>query len=183
MFRCDVLRETKEFFNESVQHPDTEACFETLQRWDFGFVHQVLSFTRMDDEGLSADWRKYGGFGRGGALADLVKFGPVYLDPRESETRVNEHLRQYYRYLGREALQRRDADFWRHHRERLASVGMELERSRVVAAAAVAMLDSVLALNVWPWALVKRLRRMLTGAVAPVTSVSYQAPDSRYRKT
>jgi glycosyltransferase involved in cell wall biosynthesis len=176
MFRCDVIRGNQPFFDEASQHPDTEACFDALQRWDFGFVHQVLSFTRVDDEGLSADWRKYGGFGKGGALADLVRFGPVYLDPEERETRLVEHLRQYYRFLGREALHRRDPDFWRHHRERLSSVGMTLDRSRVGVAAAIAMIDAVLALNTWPWALIKGIRRRLGRVGAPITSVSYQNP-------
>jgi len=35
-------------------HADTEACFNVLAEHDLGFVHQVLTFSRKDNESLSS---------------------------------------------------------------------------------------------------------------------------------
>ena len=44
LYRSDVVREMDPFYNEANIHADTESCYAALQRWDFGFVHQVLVF-------------------------------------------------------------------------------------------------------------------------------------------
>src|SRR5438552_9912488 len=47
LYRADLLRRDERFYNEANIHADTEACFALLVASDFGFVHQVLAFTRV----------------------------------------------------------------------------------------------------------------------------------------
>ena len=54
MYRSSIVRRHKPFFNEDVLHADTDKCYEILQHWDLGFVHQVLSFSRMDNQSISS---------------------------------------------------------------------------------------------------------------------------------
>ena len=37
-----------------MSHADTEACFDLLRDNDFGFVHQVLTYTRVRPQSLSS---------------------------------------------------------------------------------------------------------------------------------
>jgi glycosyltransferase involved in cell wall biosynthesis len=47
LYRADLVRAHDPFFNEANIHADTEACFALLRNCDFGFVHQVLTATRI----------------------------------------------------------------------------------------------------------------------------------------
>jgi glycosyltransferase involved in cell wall biosynthesis len=51
LIRSDLIRERKEFIDDETffMHGDTAACHEMLMGSDFGFVHQVLTFTRRHE--------------------------------------------------------------------------------------------------------------------------------------
>jgi hypothetical protein len=51
-----------------------------LEHWDFGFVHQVLRFSRANN------------------------YDPVFLEVSEAASLVPKYKREYYRVLAREAL-------------------------------------------------------------------------------
>src|SRR4029450_3919017 len=46
MYRAEYVRRRPAFFDESDFHADVAACYDVLREADFGFVHQVLTFTR-----------------------------------------------------------------------------------------------------------------------------------------
>src|SRR5262249_25128897 len=63
LFRSDLVRRRKEFFNTNefhVQFSDQEACYEVLQGSAFGFVHQVLTYTRQHDESMTSRYARTG---------------------------------------------------------------------------------------------------------------------------
>jgi glycosyltransferase involved in cell wall biosynthesis len=134
LFRADVVRSRAAFFNESNVHSDKEVCFEILQQHDFGFVHQVLTFMRVQERSLSADAVR---LKRNlvSALHDLVRYGPAFLSPDEMERCVREQLRLYYRSLGREAVRRPGREFWAYHRGKMAELGHPMNSWRVAGAA------------------------------------------------
>jgi glycosyltransferase involved in cell wall biosynthesis len=144
LYRAELVRNNFPFFNEANIHADNEACFSLLRYWDFGFVHQVLTYTRIREGSLNtrsvrlqtsmADW-----------LAMLLKYGPDFLTAQEATRCIDQHLAEYYRYLGRNLLRRRDAEFWTYHRTKLSELGYPLSRIRLGSNAIAGMLD--LALN------------------------------------
>lgn len=127
LFRADVVRNTFPFFESGVPFADTEACCRTLRHWDFGFVHQVLSFLRVEADSISGRVRDYSP----NDLHRLIvvrKFGRDFLNDRELEE-VNKRITSgYFRMLGLALLTRRDAGFWDYHRWGLATVGVQLRR-------------------------------------------------------
>jgi glycosyltransferase involved in cell wall biosynthesis len=143
LYRSDIVRSRHAFYNESNIHADAEACFEFLQSRDFGFVHQVLTFIRRRPESLTSFSMEFNTY-LPEMLYNLVRYGPAYLDGGELQPRIEEVLRQYHRYLGREAFHRRGPEFWKFHRERLASLGHPLRTPRLAAAAASHALGVVL---------------------------------------
>jgi glycosyltransferase involved in cell wall biosynthesis len=139
LYRADVVRERQPFFDEKVLHDDTERAYEILATWDFGFVHQVLSCLRRNDESIMTRASAFNPY-----LLDkyvvLKRFGRTFLTDGEY-ARVFADIRgRYRRYLGESVLARRDADFWRHHQAGLASVGETLSRGRRLRWAALAAL-------------------------------------------
>lgn len=156
LIRSDLVRGRSPFYNESNLHADTETCYELLKSCDFGFVHQVLTFTRTQEESLTTVSRGLRTY-LAGFLSELVKFGPYYLETRECQAAVKEHLRIYYAFLGRSVFQGRDKKFWDYHRRRMSELGLPLSQVRVASAAVRRAVDVALGLNNWPYALVRRL--------------------------
>ena len=51
LYRASLVRATDAFFPGSAPSADLEACLNCLKQSDLGFVHQILSFERVHDEG------------------------------------------------------------------------------------------------------------------------------------
>jgi len=130
MIHADIVRSRRPFFPLGTYNEDTESCYQTLRDWDFGFVHQVLSFTRADNESLSkaiAHFRP--------ELADYLiaikRYGPWYLNEHELTKRLAQIENTYFRYLGHAALVRREAAFWSFQREGLRIAGYEMPKPTI----------------------------------------------------
>ena len=129
LYRSEIVRSTARFFDESALHADTNACYRTLQTWNFGFVHDVLSFSRVGNENSvtmavrSFGWRELG------VMVHMYKFGQVYLAPEEFASRLRVLQKQYYRFLARKLLSGESSKpFWDYHVAGLRSVGQELDK-------------------------------------------------------
>lgn len=134
LIRADEVRRRDPFFDESDIHADTAACFEILQRADFGFVHQVLTYTRRREESQTALEEERNSY-LPSALRHLARYGPVYLSEGERAAVAATLLRFYYRFLARSLVERRGRTFWSYHRKQLESLGYGFSRVRVLAMA------------------------------------------------
>jgi glycosyltransferase involved in cell wall biosynthesis len=131
LVRCDLVRKRASFFNEKTLQADMESCFELLQECDFGFVHQVLSFSR-EREGCDAFAARL----NSQRLADFtifLKYGPALLAGADFEARLKIARRAYYRVLAHNVLRLRSKEFWHFHAERLAAAGARIEGPRLAA--------------------------------------------------
>jgi hypothetical protein len=143
LFRSEIVRSCHAFYNESNIHADSEACLEFLEHHDFGFVQQVLTFTRVQEESLTSVSERLNTH-LPYMLYALTKYGPKYLSERELKQRIRECLREYYSYLGWQLTKQRGRDFWRFHRGRLAALGYPLSTARLAACTVSYTLDLVL---------------------------------------
>jgi len=125
MYRADLLAEREPFYSESSFHEDTELCYEALTEADLGFVHQVLSFSRVGNAGELSAIETFFWVELGSYLA-LRKFGAEFLSPEELEDRMRSVRGEYFRILGENVLLGRERDFWEYHRRGLATIGEEL---------------------------------------------------------
>ncbi len=53
LVRADVVQAHEPFYDEEVLHADNDACMRILADSDFGFVHQVLTYTRRHEGAIS----------------------------------------------------------------------------------------------------------------------------------
>jgi glycosyltransferase involved in cell wall biosynthesis len=114
MYRSSLVRQRNPFYDESLPHADLEKCVEILACRDFGFVHQVLSFQRVDDESITASIARFAPY----ALDRYIttqRYASVFLEPREASLLRRKSRREYYRVLAKAAIQLREPAYWRYH--------------------------------------------------------------------
>jgi glycosyltransferase involved in cell wall biosynthesis len=125
MYRASMVCESANFLDGSLLHADTEKCLQILQRWEFGFVHQVLSFLRMDNmnESISTRARDY----RPRDLDNYIttqRYAPAFLDADEAALIKRRSRRSYYHCLALQVLRLQGtAAFWRYHQQGLKTLG------------------------------------------------------------
>ena len=107
----DLVRAHDPFYNESNRYADTEACIALLRQRDFGFVHQVLAFTRQRPGSLMVMAKSTNTL-LAATLFELTRYGPDFLTAEELRTCVQDRLSEYYNFLAVNLiLGRRDAKF------------------------------------------------------------------------
>jgi len=143
LVRADLIRQQHAFFNEANLHADNEACFHVLMQSDFGFVHQVLSFTRIEEGTLRSVSKQLNTY-LPGMLTNLVKFGPLCLTQPELQAAVEADLAGYYRFLAQSVVPIREAAFWQFHKSKLRELGYPFSTFRLAQAMLVRGLNALL---------------------------------------
>jgi hypothetical protein len=128
LYRADLVRRRSKFFNEQNLHADTEACLDVLQDSDFGFVHQVLSYSRPRPESNDAIANSFETRVLGGLMI-FLKYGPIFMNREEYDHYLKIRMNEYHRVLARNVLRCRSTAFWRFHEETMSALGLKLDRS------------------------------------------------------
>jgi glycosyltransferase involved in cell wall biosynthesis len=137
LIRTDLVLRPAEFYDRTVWHSDTDAAYRTLMESDFGFVPQVLTYTRRHSGNLmSFSQRVWSFITRDGRM--LIRYGPSLLSTDEYRSKLREWLRKYGYWLAKQALKpsrRRQREFHHFHRREieymLAEPGLD-RTSRIV---------------------------------------------------
>jgi len=154
LYRADLVRGRDPLFIETDMCADFEACFALLRVSDLGFVHQVLSFSRLRAGSTGAI-----GYDTGANFSSLLgilfSYGRECLTEDEFEDCLDVQLSQYYSFLGRRAWVERDRHFWSYHRSAFDHAGIRLSRARLAWAAVRELVVSMAD----PKAMAERVRR------------------------
>ena len=147
LFRTDLLQARQPFYQTGRLHEDTEAVFEILQNRDFGFVHQVLSFSRQQLDSTMGARRSF----VPDALDRLIivsLFGPGCLEPEELRASLRHASRWHYSVMAHAWLEERvhpiAEGFWDYQRKGLATIGQVIEPRLLAAAVGRALLRGAL---------------------------------------
>lgn len=128
LLRSELIRSRDPFYDERfAPFEDGRACFDLLRTWNFGFVHQVLTYSRRDNGGIVSPLRSFG-LELFLHFSMLVAHGKDFLSGEEYSRCLKRAERQYFRYLARHAcaLRRDSREFWDFHRNGLATVNYSL---------------------------------------------------------
>lgn len=125
LIRSDIVRSREPFYDESVIHTDTGVCFDILQNYDFGFVHQVLTFTRRYNESLTSITNRFN-TRLVSRFIFFLKYGPVYLNKEEYERQLEKMLKERYTFLAKSVFELKGREFWEYHRNELKRLGYPL---------------------------------------------------------
>lgn len=126
LFRSEIVRNRASFYSEDIYFEDTAVCFDILKTWNFGFVHQVQSWEREDNESISSDIRTHDPSFQLATFIMITKFGKHYFENSEFYETYNNIKKPYFRFLARNILERRNKEFWNYHTEGMGTVGYRL---------------------------------------------------------
>jgi len=161
LYRSDMVRARRPFFAPNRLHTDTEAAFEVLEHNDFGFVPQILSFSRTQTDSEMGSRR----FFVPEALDRLLmvtQYGPRYLTPEEHRTALKKASRWHYSVLAQGLIASpfagSNSEFWQYHRRGLDNIGGRVQPLPLAAAVARVTLRGLLS----PVETFKTLRRVAT---------------------
>lgn len=134
--RAAAVRAHPPFFNPDNMYADVEACIKILREGDFGFIHEVLTFTRRPADAqtprshyLRVTYPSY--------LWIMKNHGDAFLTSEEKDALTRKHLRAYYQVMARDLVNlRRNANYWRYHLRSLRAVGHPFNPLRLLAAMA-----------------------------------------------
>jgi glycosyltransferase involved in cell wall biosynthesis len=125
LIRADIVRRARPFFPVDWIHEDTEACFRVLAEHDFGFVHQVLTFSREGNPSLTSTNNRVSP----GPLRKFMfakKYGPQFLDEGEYREHFREASDRYGQFLAWSLFGFKDRGFWDFQRRGLQVIGCSL---------------------------------------------------------
>lgn len=134
LVRSEAVRSRNPFYDERyAPFEDGHVCFEVLKTWGFGFVHQVLSYSRYDNGGIMSRVRQFG-IGHFLQLSMLVGHGRDCLSEAEYRRCQKRAEREYFLQLTGAAcsLHPLPAEFWDFHRKGLASINYVFNWKRIL---------------------------------------------------
>ncbi len=135
LYRAEAVRSRRPFFVPGRYHADTDTAFDILLEHDLGYVHQVLSFARLDVDSITERSRRFNAPLLHYVLL-LERRGSSVLSSDEVARERSRIRAEYLGYLGRAALRRPGREFWDYHRVGLETVGWRLRTRDIVLAAA-----------------------------------------------
>jgi glycosyltransferase involved in cell wall biosynthesis len=133
LIRSEVIRSQQPFYQERhAPLEDAHACFQLLRTWNFGFVHQVLTYSRRDNESIISRICPFG-FLPLSRFSILLEHGKYYLSEAEYRSCLKHGEREYFLHLTKSAcaLRPESQEFWAFHRNWLASVNYPFDWKRL----------------------------------------------------
>ncbi len=124
LLRAEIVRKTPAFYPEGRLHDDTEACLRILTEYDLGFIHQVLTFSRKDDDSLTSEVSRFG-TGPLRRYMFAVEYGPQFFSGDEYRQYLQRETDFYGGYLAASVFEFKKKEFWDFHRKNLKSIGAD----------------------------------------------------------
>ena len=170
LLRISALEGRHPFYNPLNYAGDAEAYLGLLKQYDFGYVHQVLTFVRTGEKSRTTHYLERVGSYFSGDLDELTKFGPHYLTADEFKRRLKEVTDTYYRFLAFQALHFPGQEFWDYHFKHLRAMGYRVNRWRLARYVAARVVDMLLNPKRTVEGLVERFAATVRPTVRPASA-------------
>lgn len=124
LMRSELVRSRYPFYDERyAPFEDGHACFDLMKTWNYGFVYQVMTYSRRDNGGIISRVRPFG-LELFLHFSMLVAHGRDYLSQEEYDRCLQYAQQEYFLYLAKCAckLDRMSREFWEFHQKGLASI-------------------------------------------------------------
>jgi glycosyltransferase involved in cell wall biosynthesis len=157
LIRSDLIRNHDPFYNAKYRLViDQEVCYYLLQNSNFGFVHQVLTYSRVHENQVSTETVLY----NRQIVEELMlmqQFSPIYLSVKDSQERFDQALEKYYKFIAKSIVQSKNREFWKFHKRGFEKLGVPLNRIRLLSWIIEVLLNIILHRLLHPQKLIKRL--------------------------
>jgi glycosyltransferase involved in cell wall biosynthesis len=132
LIRSEIVRNRDPFYDEENIHADHKVCYQILREYDFGFVHQVLTYIRKHDESITSSMALPLDMFRLTDLDLLTRYGPEFLMQAEFEEQLRKRFSVYYRLMARRFIEQREKAYWKYHQQGLKKLGYRFSLLRVL---------------------------------------------------
>jgi glycosyltransferase involved in cell wall biosynthesis len=99
LYRADLVRTRQPFLDDTVWNSDSDAAYWALLQSDLGFVHQVLTFTRLHERSLTARFAHRVHTDKTPEIRMLLRYGRQVFSPEEYRAAMRLWLRRYAWWL------------------------------------------------------------------------------------
>lgn len=123
LLRADLVRARRPFYPPHLLHADLAAWLDVLDGVRFGFVHEVLAFSRVHEDSITATLAERKQTLMREWLVLLRDYGPRYLQTEELAQLERQHLARCHRMLLRGMAAGHGRDFLDFHLEGLRQAG------------------------------------------------------------
>jgi len=127
LLRSEIIRGRTQLYLENHPYEDTDLCYDLLRQWDFGFVHQILTYIRTQDGSIIFNARKFDPYYLDRFIV-ANKYGKTYLDSNEFLKLYSEIEEKYYSFLAKHIFSGRRSDFWEYHTRGLTTIEYKLNK-------------------------------------------------------
>jgi hypothetical protein len=132
LIRSDLIRSRSPFYkNKYLQVVDQEVCYYLLQHSDFGFVHEVLTYSRDHSQSTTSSVSVLNRL-IFEELMLLKDYGLIYLSNEEYDERLTVRMQNYYRFLASSFFEKKNKEFWSFHRSGLNQLDLPLRPPRLL---------------------------------------------------
>jgi glycosyltransferase involved in cell wall biosynthesis len=146
LIRIENLNLNEELFDKHFEkHSDTELFIRLLKNGsDFGFVHQILTFTRTHQE--SVTFKEVNRLGTGSLeyLAILLKHGSEFLDEKEHKNLIQTYKKNYNRFLFRIMMKIWEPSICGYHLKRMKELGIKINLTEFILSALLEVLHVIM---------------------------------------
>jgi len=145
LIRSDIIRNRVPFYDEpnfSLQ-ADIAACYDILKDSDFGYVHQVLTYSRRHEKSQTTATQTLNRYNWGRFMI-LKKYGPFYLEKEEYDRLLKIGIKDYYEFMGKNFLQKRGKQCRQYHEEKMRKLGIPISRGKLFQAVLAQIIDILL---------------------------------------
>lgn len=130
LIRSDLIRKREKVYDESYLAADTGACLDFLQESDFGFVHQVLTYTRLHENSVTSNDAEENHARIHGLLKFQMEYGPYFLDEEEYQKSLKKRLNLFYILLARNLFEEKSIQTFNRQSHILKELGLDFEWGR-----------------------------------------------------
>ena len=127
LLRSELIRRRRPFYDTRYWHSDTEAVYWVLTQTDFGYVHQVLTFSRRQPEARSSYSGRVSTYAPEN-IRFLLRYGPKVLGSDEYRKQLRTELTRYVSWHARQVpkpSRATDPEFFAFHRNASESIVRE----------------------------------------------------------
>jgi glycosyltransferase involved in cell wall biosynthesis len=123
LLRADLVRARQPFYPPHLLHADLAAWLDILHQVKFGFVHEILAFSRVHEESITATLAERKQTLMREWLPLLRDYGPRYFSAAELAELEQDHLTRCHRLLLRSLANGSGREFIDFHLEGLRQAG------------------------------------------------------------
>ncbi|MFU8861776.1 MAG: glycosyltransferase family 2 protein [Cyclonatronaceae bacterium] len=132
LIRSDLIRKRDDFYDPTYLQSDISTCLDLLTESDFGFVHQILTYTRRHKGTVSEMQAKRRSTSLLGYLKMFLKYGPVFLSTEEMRKNYPRAINFAYIELARNMIETGYRASWKKHTDEFRALNLPVNHLKLI---------------------------------------------------